>query len=221
MEIKVVRDILEANEQDAGRVQERLKENTSFMINVMGSPGSGKTTLISALVKALAPLKTGVVEGDIETTTDAKTMADLGVPVVQINTGPFGGDCHLEAGWINTAMDDLPMAELDFVMVENIGNLVCPAEFELGDDISICVLSIPEGSDKPLKYPLMFRKADILVLSKSAVMDAFEYSLDTLRANLETVNGALPVFLTDAKSGEGMAELAAEIRERFKTKYHA
>lgn len=221
MEIKVVRDILEANEQDAVRVQDRLKQNGAFMINVMGSPGSGKTTLISALVKVLAPLKSGVVEGDIETTTDAKVMADLGVPVVQINTGPFGGDCHLEAGWIHTAMDDLPMADLDFVMVENIGNLVCPAEFELGDDISICVLSVPEGSDKPLKYPLMFRKADILVLSKSAVMDAFDYCLDTLRANLETVNGGLPVFLTDAKSGEGMAELASEIRDRFNSKYHA
>ena len=221
MEIKVVRNILEANDQDAVRVQDRLRQHNAYMINVMGSPGSGKTTLIAALIQALKPAQAGVVEGDIETTTDAETMAGLGVPVVQINTGPFGGDCHLEAGWIHSAMDDLPMDELDLVVVENIGNLVCPAEFELGDDLSICVLSVPEGPDKPLKYPLMFRKADVLVLSKSAVMEAFDYDIDSLRKNLETVNGDLPVFLTDAKSGDGMVELAAEIRERMRTKFHA
>ncbi|MBN2055876.1 hydrogenase nickel incorporation protein HypB, partial [bacterium] len=147
MEIKVVRSILESSERAAERIRAMLNEHGIYMINLMGSPGAGKTTLITALARGLGDLRLGVIEGDVETTMDAEVMARLGLPVVQINTSIFGGNCHLKPTMVESALNDMPLRNLDLVIVENIGNLICPASFDIGADLAMLILSIPEGED--------------------------------------------------------------------------
>lgn len=220
MEIKVVRNILEANERSADTVREILAEKNIYLINIMGSPGSGKTTLISSLIPELSKYRIAVIEGDVETTTDSEKLTPLGIPIIQINTSIFRGECHLEASWIHSALEDLPLEELDIVLIENIGNLVCPSEFDLGSDLSFVVLSIPEGDDKPIKYPLMFRKTDAVVISKMEFAEAFEYNFIKLEENLRKVSNN-PIIKTDAKNGTGLAELAKFIEEKVEKKINA
>ena len=175
MQIKVVRQILEWNEDCHKEVQEALMNKNVKMINVMGSPGAGKTTFILNLIEELKGkgLNIGVIEGDIEGTIDAKKIQDAGIPVVQLNTQ---GACHIEAMSIKNIIEDFNLDELDILIVENIGNLVCPAEFDIGEVLKVALLSIPEGDDKVVKYPLMFSKADALVLTKYDMIKYFKFN---------------------------------------------
>lgn len=180
MQIKVVRQILEWNEDCHKEVQEVLMNKNVKMINVMGSPGSGKTTFILNLIEELKSkdLRVGVIEGDIEGTIDAKKIQDAGIPVVQLNTQ---GACHIEAMSIKNIIEDFNLEELDILIVENIGNLVCPAEFDIGEVLKVALLSVPEGDDKVVKYPLMFSKADALVITKYDMIKYFKFNEDEVR----------------------------------------
>lgn len=180
MQIKVVRQILEWNEDCHKEVQEALMNKNVKMINVMGSPGAGKTTFILNLIEELKSkdLRVGVIEGDIEGTIDAKKIQDAGIPVVQLNTQ---GACHIEAMSIKNIIEDFNLDELDILIVENIGNLVCPAEFEIGEVLKVALLSVPEGDDKVVKYPLMFSKADALVITKYDMIKYFKFNDDEVR----------------------------------------
>ena len=180
MQIKVVRQILEWNEDCHKEVQEALMNKNVKMINVMGSPGAGKTTFILNLIEELKSkdLRVGVIEGDIEGTIDAKKIQDAGIPVVQLNTQ---GACHIEAMSIKNIIEDFNLEDLDILIVENIGNLVCPAEFDIGEVLKVALLSVPEGDDKVVKYPLMFSKADALVITKYDMIKYFKFNEDEVR----------------------------------------
>ena len=180
MQIKVVRQILEWNEDCHKEVQEALMNKNVKMINVMGSPGAGKTTFILNLIEEIKSkdLRVGVIEGDIEGTIDAKKIQDAGIPVVQLNTQ---GACHIEAMSIKNIIEDFNLEELDILIVENIGNLVCPAEFDIGEVLKVALLSVPEGDDKVVKYPLMFSKADALVITKYDMIKYFKFNDDEVR----------------------------------------
>jgi hydrogenase nickel incorporation protein HypB len=196
---------MEANDAVAAETRALLRERGIVTFNIMGSPGSGKTTLLErTLAAAAAELKAAVIEGDIATTADAERLARLGVPVVQINTGPFGGDCHLGANFIRAALDDLPLAAVKTLFIENVGNLVCPAEFDVGEDHKVAVLSVTEGEDKPLKYPLMFREARAVVISKVDLLSVLDFDLALLKTNLAAVNPALTVVEFSGKIGAGL-----------------
>ena len=180
MEIKVVRQILEWNEDCHKEVQDMLSEKNVKLINIMGSPGAGKTTFILNLISCLKEknINVGVIEGDIEGTIDAKKIQDEGIPVVQLNTQ---GACHIEAMSIKNIISDFNLDELDLIIVENIGNLVCPAEFDIGEVLKVALLSIPEGDDKVVKYPLMFSKADSLILTKYDMIRYFKFNEDDVK----------------------------------------
>jgi len=169
MEIKIVRNVLEANAKLAAEIRQRTSQSQTLLINLMSSPGSGKTTLLEKIIPRLQTkgLRIAVIEGDITTTMDAERLQPLNVPIVQINTELFGGDCHLGAEVILPALDNLDLARLDIVFIENVGNLVCPAEFDTGADFNVVILSVTEGEDKPLKYPLMFRVCQMAIISKT------------------------------------------------------
>ena len=180
MEIKVVRQILEWNEDCHKEVQDMLSEKNVKLINIMGSPGAGKTTFILNLISCLKEknIDVGVIEGDIEGTIDAKKIQEEGIPVVQLNTQ---GACHIEAMSIKNIISDFNLDELDLIIVENIGNLVCPAEFDIGEVLKVALLSIPEGDDKVVKYPLMFSKADSLILTKYDMIRYFKFNEDEVK----------------------------------------
>ena len=180
MEIKVVRQILEWNEDCHKEVQDMLSEKNVKLINIMGSPGAGKTTFILNLISCLKEknINVGVIEGDIEGTIDAKKIQEEGIPVVQLNTQ---GACHIEAMSIKNIISDFNLDELDLIIVENIGNLVCPAEFDIGEVLKVALLSIPEGDDKVVKYPLMFSKADSLILTKYDMIRYFKFNEDEVK----------------------------------------
>ncbi len=207
MEIKVVKDILEANDLVANGIKEKLGKANTFMINIMGSPGSGKTCLLERTIEGFGDkFDVGVIEGDIRTSMDSERLTAYGVPVVQINTEPFGGDCHLPATAVGRAMEGLDLVSLDLVIVENVGNLVCPAEFYIGEDRKVVVLSLTEGEDKPLKYPLMFRESYALVISKLDLLPHLDIDMELVRSNALSVNPSLKVFPLSAKTGEGVDE---------------
>jgi len=206
MEIKFVKKVMAEHERIASEIRELLAARGIYAVNVMGSPGSGKTALLEAtFAAARAALRPGVIEGDIATSNDAERLARFELPVVQINTGPFGGDCHLGANFIRAALDDLPLERIRTLFVENVGNLVCPAEFDIGENMKVAVLSVTEGEDKPLKYPLMFRESKAVVISKIDLLPHLEIDLPRLRANLAAVNGGLAVFEVSSRTGKGVA----------------
>ena len=181
------------------------------MINVMGSPGAGKTSLITALINRLKEdFRIGVIEGDIAGQVDAERIASLGIPAVQLNTD---GACHIEAMSIQHILPELPLDDLDVIFVENIGNLVCPAEFRIGESLRITLLSIPEGDDKVEKYPLMFTDTDCLVLNKYDMIPYFDFDEARVSANYETVNPGAPLFKVSSRSGDGIDGLAEFIAE--------
>lgn len=208
MEIKVVRQILEWNEDCHKEVQEELREKNVRMINIMGSPGAGKTTFILNLINELKKknLKVGVIEGDIEGTIDAKKMQDAGIPVVQLNTQ---GACHIEAMSIKNIISEFNLDELDLLIVENIGNLVCPAEFDIGEVLKIALLSIPEGDDKVIKYPLMFSRADALILTKYDMIRHFKFNDDEVKKETLLRNPNSRIFKINSLE-EGEAKKFAE-----------
>jgi hydrogenase nickel incorporation protein HypB len=201
----VVKEILEANDLVAAAIREKLKKAGTFMINIMGSPGSGKTLLLERTMEGLGgQYSIGVIEGDIRTSMDAERLARFDIPVVQINTEPFGGDCHLPAPAVKNALEGLDLEKLDLVIVENVGNLVCPAEFEMGENKKVVVLSVTEGEDKPLKYPLMFRVSDALVISKTDLLPHLDVSIEDITSNALSVNPSLISFPLSAKTGDGV-----------------
>jgi hydrogenase nickel incorporation protein HypB len=219
MEIKLVRKVLEAHEALAGEIRADLAKRRIYCVNVMSSPGAGKTTLLErTLASVTGELRAGVIEGDITTTRDADRIARHGIPVVQVNTEPFGGDCHVGANFVKTALGELPLDELDLVIIENVGNLVCPAEFDLGEDDKVVVFSITEGEDKPLKYPLMFRQSSACVVNKLDLAPHLDVDLAALHANVEQVNTKLAVFELSAKTGKGLSAWLDWLRARVSAK---
>lgn len=215
--IDIVTKILEANERVAEQNRKRFAEANVCVIDLIGSPGSGKTALLEATIPLLATeMRVGVIEGDITTSRDAERVASLDVPVVQITTDKFGGACHLEASTVMQALDFTPLNDLDLLFIENIGNLVCPAEFDIGQSARVVVMSIIEGEDKPLKYPLAFREADLVVVSK---MDLAPYQRpDTvaLCENLRRVNPRLDWIQVSARAGTGLEPWIKWIRNATK-----
>jgi hydrogenase nickel incorporation protein HypB len=202
-EVKVMQKILNANDRIAEELRAYLNEKDILFVNLMSSPGSGKTTLIEKTAETIDK-NIGVIEGDIQTTLDAERIANLGVKTYQINTGPFGGDCHLEAGWVKSAIDEMGLDDVDLLFVENIGNLVCPAEFDVGAHANVVVLSLTEGEDKPLKYPLAFRVSDVCVLSKTDLLPYLDISLESLKSNITQINPDIKIIELSSKTGEGV-----------------
>lgn len=222
MEIKVLQKVLAANDRVANENRSMFGSNKTLVINLMSSPGSGKTTLLDRTIDALkGEFKIAVIEGDIQTTMDAERLARHGIQIVQINTAPIGGDCHLDASMINSAAQDLSLDGLDLVFVENVGNLVCPAEFELGEDFKTVLLSVTEGEDKPLKYPLMFQVCNWAVVSKTDLLSVLDYDMDKMREHIKQVNPKLEVFELSARSGAGFDAWLNRIREAVRAKKNA
>ncbi|MGV7930054.1 MAG: hydrogenase nickel incorporation protein HypB [Spirochaetota bacterium] len=219
MEIKVLKDILASNESRAEEIRTLLKEKKIYMIDLMSSPGSGKTALLDRIIGSLkSRYRIAVIEGDIKTTRDAERLAGHDVPIIQIETSLFGGDCHLESSWIRKCLEGFDLDSLDLVIIENIGNLVCPAEFELGDDERIVVLSVTEGEDKPVKYPLMFNSSQTLLLNKVDLLPHLDYSVEEVMANVKRVNPKMTVFRTSARTGEGIDEFVAHLAANIEKK---
>lgn len=216
MEIKIVKKVLEAYEKLADENQQLLAAKGVYAFNLIGSPGSGKTLLLERTFEAAgAEIKPGVIEGDIATTADAERLQRFGAPIVQINTGPFGGDCHLPPNLIRAALEDLPLDGLSVVFVENVGNLVCPAEFYVGENEKVVVLSVTEGEDKPLKYPLAFREAKAAVINKLDLLPHLDVDLEVLKRNVAAVNAGLSVFEVSAKTGDGVAAWVDYVKGRL------
>jgi len=202
MKVKVVTRILEANDRIAVENRKRFDQAGVFVVNLMGAPGAGKTSVLERTIRALKDsLKIGVIEGDIVGTDDAERISALGVPVVQINTG---GACHLDANMISEVLDDMPLDKLDMLIIENVGNLVCPAEFKVGEDMKMMVLSVAEGHDKPLKYPLMFRESSGLVLNKIDLLPYMNTDMNKVRNDSLALNPKLNIFEVSCTTGEGI-----------------
>ena len=202
MKVKVVTKILEANDRIAEENRKRFQDAGVYVINLMGAPGAGKTTLLERTISALKKdLRIGVIEGDIVGADDAERIGALNVPVVQINTG---GACHLDANMISEVLGYLPLRELDLLIIENVGNLVCPAEFKVGEDMKAMVLSITEGHDKPLKYPLMFRESSALVLNKTDLLPYMNTDMNKVRNDSLTLNRGLQIFEVSCANGQGI-----------------
>lgn len=200
--IPVIKDILNANDQVALENRSIFDQSGIFTLNLMASPGAGKTSVILATTDLLDPaIRPGVIEGDLASSIDADKIAARGIPVVQINTG---GGCHLDAPMIKTALPSLPLDDIDLLFIENVGNLVCPANFNLGSDLNIVIASVPEGHDKPYKYPGMFAVADVVLLNKADLIDVFEFDVDYFRRGLKMVNADAPLFTLSCRSGEGV-----------------
>jgi len=204
--VRVAEDALDANTTIAHANRADFDRESVSVVNLMSAPGAGKTTLLEAVFRAgLGDVRPGVLEGDVQGSLDADRLSHLHVPVTQLNTdGGFGGECHLDANMVRTAIPALGLAEIDLLIIENVGNLVCPAEFRVGEDTKAMVCSVTEGEDKPLKYPLMFRTCDLVVVNKIDLLPHLDYDLDALLANIESVNPGVQTMLVSARTGEGV-----------------
>jgi hydrogenase nickel incorporation protein HypB len=216
MKIPIVENILSANDRLAEENARLLADNDILAVNIMASPGAGKTSLIVQTIEALRDrARIGVIEGDVASRVDADTIEALGVPVVQINTG---GTCHLDANMLHGSLDQLPLADLDLVLIENVGNLICPTDFALGERIKVMVSSIPEGDDKPYKYPAMFAVVQAIVINKIDLAPHIEFDLEGFRKLVTGLNSGVQVFEVSCKTGEGIPAwadwLASAIAER-------
>lgn len=219
MEIRVLKDIFESNVQVASEIKELLQQKKIYLIDMMGSPGCGKTTLTDRIIASLKDkFRIAIIEGDISTTKDAEKLAKYNVPIIQITTSLFGGECHLESSWIKSCLEKFDLDNLDIIIIENVGNLVCPAEFELGDDERIVVLSITEGEDKPIKYPLMFNTSQTLILNKIDLLPYLNYNLKEVEGNIKRVNPNINVFHISATTGEGCSELIDYLTKNIENK---
>ena len=204
MKVELVSNILDANTAIAEQNRQLFAAKGVFVLNLMSAPGAGKTTILEKTIETLGDrLRVGVVEGDICTTQDAERIAAYGIPVVQINTD---GACHLDANMILRSVQNLPLDELDLLVIENVGNLVCPAEFDLGEDLKAMVISVTEGNDKPTKYPLMFRESRVILVNKLDLQPYTDFSLDVFGKDLAELNPQAKVFPVSARTGEGIAE---------------
>jgi len=206
---KVVREnVLDANDTLANANRDVFDRAGTFTINMMSSPGAGKTALLERTLERLRDqLRLGVLEGDVQTTLDADRLARFHIPLVQVNTDPgFGGECHLDANMVRSGLSELPLDDIDILIIENVGNLVCPAEFRVGEDVRVMVYSITEGEEKPLKYPLMFRSADLVLINKVDLLEHLDFDLEQFLGNLDAVNPGVKTVLTSAQTGRGVDE---------------
>jgi hydrogenase nickel incorporation protein HypB len=204
--VRVVEDALDANNTIARANRDDFDRFGVTVVNLMSAPGAGKTTLLERAVSERDGLRIGVVEGDVQGSLDADRLASLHVPVTQINTDPgFGGECHLDANMVRSAIPALELDEIDLLVIENVGNLVCPAEFRVGEDARAMVTAVTEGEDKPLKYPLMFRACELVIVNKIDLLPHLDVDLDRLVANVEAVNPGATILPVSATTGEGVA----------------
>jgi hydrogenase nickel incorporation protein HypB len=219
MEIQVLQNIFEANVQKADEIKKLLQQKKVYMFDIMSSPGAGKTTITDRIINDLIKdYNIALIEGDIETTNDAQRLSKYNIPIVQIETKLFGGACHLESSWILGCLEKFDLDTIDVVIIENVGNLVCPAEFELGDDERIVVLSVTEGEDKPVKYPLMFNSSHTLLINKIDLLPYLDFNMDALLANVKRTNPKMEVHKVSAKTGEGIDGFLKALRLRIKNK---
>ena len=211
-----MKNILQANDRISEMNRKLFAEKKILVINMMSGPGAGKTTVVENTIKALnGALKIAVIEGDIQSTYDAERIAATGVEVVQINTG---GACHLDGNMIRETFDQLPLDDLELLIVENVGNLVCPAEFNVGEDYKVMLLSIPEGDDKPLKYPLMFHESSVLLINKIDLLPYIPCDIEKIRNEALKINPNLTIFEISAKTGQGLNRWYEWLKARQKEK---
>ncbi|MCX7957804.1 MAG: hydrogenase nickel incorporation protein HypB [Deltaproteobacteria bacterium] len=216
MKIKVVKDIVEANDSIARANREYFRKAGTTVFNLMSAPGAGKTTLLKAAIEKLKKeFRIGVIEGDIATTLDAEQIKKTGVSVVQINTG---GACHLDANMIKNAVSEFGKKKLDIIIIENVGNLVCPAEFKVGEDYKIMIHSVTEGEDKPLKYPLMFKESSLLIISKIDLMEHLDVNLDKIKKDVLSLNPDIDIIEVSSKTGEGIDSFIKWIKSHLRKK---
>jgi hydrogenase nickel incorporation protein HypB len=203
--VRIVEDALDANNTIARANRADFDRFGVKVVNFMSAPGAGKTTLLERVLPDLDGLRPGVLEGDVQGSLDADRLASLHVPVTQLNTDPgFGGECHLDANMVRTALPSLPLDRIDLLVIENVGNLVCPAEFKVGEDARVMVCSVTEGEDKPLKYPLMFRTCELVLINKIDLLGHLDLDLDRLLSNLDAVHPGVERMLVSARTGEGV-----------------
>ena len=214
MHIDINQPILAKNDALAEELRQRFKENHVYVVDLLASPGSGKTSTILATIDALRDeFNIAVIEGDIASSVDAEKIKAQGIPAVQINTG---GACHLESAMLKRAVEVLDLERLDLIIVENVGNLVCPTDFDLGENAKIMILSVPEGDDKPLKYPGVFQVSDAVILNKVDTLPVFDFDVATFEASVRDLNPKAPIFPIAATKGEGVEEWATWLAERVR-----
>ncbi|MFY9141143.1 MAG: hydrogenase nickel incorporation protein HypB [Thermacetogeniaceae bacterium] len=216
VKVRMATPVLQQNDEVARENRELFRKKGLFVLNLMSSPGSGKTSILERTIEKLSNrLKLGVIEGDIYTTKDAERIEKFGIPVVQINTA---GACHLDARMLQPALDDLDLNGLDFLIVENVGNLVCPAEFDLGEDARAAVLSVAEGNDKPAKYPLVFRESQVVLINKIDLLPYTDCDIDQLEKDLKLINHELKLFRVSARLGQGFEPWVQWLEEQVNLK---
>lgn len=213
-EIQVVQKIYDENDRIAQETQDKMGEMGVFVVNIMGAPGAGKTSSIISMIKNMPDEKIYVIEGDIESDIDTVKLKELGIEAIQINTN---GACHLDAPTIRKSLDDLSLTKAGLLFIENIGNLVCPAEFQIGEHIKMLICSAAEGSDKPYKYPLAFEKADVILLTKCDLKTYVDFNDEFFFTGIRALNKKAPVFEVNAKTGEGFQSLAAWLMTKKKS----
>lgn len=209
--IELHESVTASNDRDADALREEMRMQGTLLVNLMSSPGSGKTTLLSATIKEMNDLKIAVMEADIASDVDALRIAELGAESIQVHTD---GMCHMDAGMTAEGIANMKMQGVDLAFLENVGNLICPAEFDTGAGLNVMILSVPEGDDKPLKYPLMFQKSQALVISKIDTLEYFDFSLEKCEERAKMLNPDIRIFPVSAKTGEGMKEWTDWLREK-------
>jgi hydrogenase nickel incorporation protein HypB len=203
--VRVVEDALDANNTIARANRDDFDRAGVSVVNLMSAPGAGKTALLERVLGSLDGVRAGVLEGDVQGSYDADRLASLHVPVTQLNTDSgFGGECHLDANMVRSALPALPLDDIDLLVIENVGNLVCPAEFRVGEDARVMVSAVTEGEDKPLKYPLMFRTCELVLVNKIDLLEHLDFDLDLFLRNLDAVHPGVPRMLVSARTGEGV-----------------
>ena len=206
--VRVVEGVLDANDTIAAANRADFDREGVTVVNLMSAPGAGKTALLERVLGTLDGVRAAVLEGDVQGSLDADRLASLHVPVTQLNTDPgFGGECHLDANMVRSALGDVPLAGTDLLVIENVGNLVCPAEFKVGEDARVMVSSVTEGEDKPLKYPLMFRACELVIVNKIDLLEHLDFDMEKFDYHLDGVNPGVQRMLVSARTGEGIDEV--------------